>query len=181
LAGDIIPVKRGRGDMRIGSGYDAHKLVANRPLILGGVNVPFEKGLLGHSDADVLTHALIDALLGASGLGDIGTMFPDDDPAYLNASSLALLAKTVGAMRVAGYEVVNADCTVVAQKPKIAGYTNRMRENLSDVLRVSPAAVSVKATTEEGMGFTGKGQGMAAYASVLIEQANRGESINEGI
>ena len=154
--------------MRIGQGYDVHRLVAGRRLILGGVDIPYEKGLLGHSDADVLVHAIIDALLGAAALGDIGKLFPDSDPAYAGADSLALLKIVGERVRAAGFEIENVDSTVLAQAPKLAPHILRMRENIAAALAVDPAAVSVKATTEEGLGFTGTGEGIAAQAVALL-------------
>jgi len=156
--------------MRIGHGYDVHRLVPERKLILGGVTVPYELGLSGHSDADVLTHALIDALLGAAALGDIGKLFPDTDNAYLGIDSLILLEKTMELLHDNGYELGNADCTLIAQRPKLAPYIDEMRENLARVMRADVSQVSVKATTEEKLGFTGEGLGMAAHAVVLIEK-----------
>ena len=156
--------------LRIGHGYDVHRLVSGRPLILGGVDVPYEKGLDGHSDADVLLHAIMDALLGAAALGDIGKLFPDSDDAYRNISSLLLLKKTAEALEEAGYAVVNLDATLVAQAPKIGAYRDKMRQNIADVLEIDVSQVSVKATTEEHLGFTGTGEGMAAHAAALIEK-----------
>ena len=155
--------------MRIGHGYDVHRLVEGRRLILGGVEVPFDKGLLGHSDADVLTHAVMDALLGACALGDIGHLFPDSDPAYAGADSLRLLDEVVSHLRQRGYRVGNVDATVLAQAPKLAPYLEQMRRNLAWRLQVPVDAVSVKATTEEGLGFTGTGDGIAAHAVCLVE------------
>ncbi len=155
--------------MRIGHGYDVHRLVEGRRLILGGVEIPFEKGLLGHSDADVLLHALMDALLGAAALGDIGQLFPDKDPAYEGADSMKLLAEVSRRIREKGYRVVNLDCTVLAQRPKLMPHIPRMVQNIASVLSVPEGCVSVKATTEEGLGFTGEGLGIAAHAVVLIE------------
>ena len=154
---------------RIGHGYDVHRLVEGRRLILGGVEVPFDKGLLGHSDADVLTHAVMDALLGACALGDIGHLFPDSDPAYAGADSLRLLDEVVSRLRQRGYRVGNVDATVLAQAPKLAPYLEQMRRNLAWRLQVPVDAVSVKATTEEGLGFTGTGDGIAAHAVCLVE------------
>ena len=154
--------------MRIGHGYDVHRLVEGRKLILGGVEVPHTLGLLGHSDADVLTHAVMDALLGAAGLGDIGRHFPDSDPAYAGADSLALLDRVVSLLRARGWRAVNVDATILAQRPKLAPYIPRMRANLARVMGVSPDRVNVKATTEEGLGFTGSGEGMAAHAVALL-------------
>ena len=156
--------------MRIGQGYDVHRLVEGRRLILGGVEIPYEKGLLGHSDADVLTHALMDALLGADALGDIGKLFPDNDPAYEGADSIELLRKVVGVLEEKGYRVGNVDCTVIAQRPKLAPHIAQMRRILADAMGVELSRVSVKATTEEGLGFSGQGLGIAAQAVALIEE-----------
>lgn len=155
--------------MRIGHGYDVHKLVENRKLILGGVDIPYEKGLLGHSDADVLVHALMDALLGAAALGDIGVMFPDNDDAYLGADSIELLKKVIALLREHGYVLVNADCTIIAQSPKLKPYIDDMRSTLAEAMGAELDSVSVKATTEEHLGFTGEGLGIAAHAVVLID------------
>lgn len=157
--------------MRIGHGYDVHRLTHGRRLILGGVEIPFERGLLGHSDADVLTHAVMDALLGAAALGDIGKLFPDSDPAYEGADSLALLGQVVEALGREGYTVGNVDATVLAQRPKLAPHIPLMRERLAAAMAVDPGRVSVKATTEEGLGFTGTGEGIAAHAVALLEEA----------
>ena len=157
--------------MRIGHGYDVHRLVEGRKLILGGVDIPFEKGLLGHSDADVLTHAVMDALLGAAALGDIGKHFPDSDPAYAGADSLALASHVATLLLKEGYRIENVDATILAQAPKLAPHIPLMRENLSRALGIPLSAVSVKATTEEGLGFTGEGLGMAAHAVCLLETA----------
>lgn len=157
-------------NLRIGHGYDVHRLVADRKLILGGVNIPFNRGLEGHSDADVLVHAVMDALLGAAALGDIGKLFPDSDDAYLNISSMVLLKKVAQALQEAGYAVVNIDATLIAQAPKIGPYRDEMRRNIASALGVDASQVSVKATTEEHLGFTGSGEGMAAHAVVLIEK-----------
>ena len=154
---------------RIGLGYDVHRLAEGRKLILGGVDIPWERGLLGHSDADVLTHAVMDALLGAAGLGDIGTHFPDSDPAYAGADSLKLLEHVAKLLGERGFSIKNVDATVLAQKPKLAPHIPRMRENLARAMGVGPEQVNVKATTEEGLGFTGSGEGMAAHAVCLIE------------
>lgn len=154
--------------MRIGHGYDVHKLVEGRKLILGGVEIPYDKGLLGHSDADVLTHALMDALLGAAALGDIGGLFPDNDDAYLGADSIELLKTVARLLHDKGYGVVNVDCTVIAQRPKLKAYIESMRRVLASAMGVERGAVSVKATTEEHLGFTGEGLGIAAHAVVLI-------------
>ena len=153
---------------RIGHGYDVHRLAEGRRLILGGVDIPWERGLLGHSDADVLTHAVMDALLGAAGLGDIGQHFPDTDPAYAGADSLKLLEHVAGLLRERGFVVGNVDATVLAQRPKLAPHIPRMRENLARAMGAEPAQVNVKATTEEGLGFSGSGGGMAAHAVCLL-------------
>ncbi len=155
--------------MRIGHGYDVHKLVENRKLILGGVDIPYDKGLLGHSDADVLAHALMDALLGAAALGDIGGLFPDNDDAYLGADSIELLKKVIALLREHGYVLVNADCTIIAQSPKLKPYIDDMRSTLAEAMGTELDSVSVKATTEEHLGFTGEGLGIAAHAVVLID------------
>ena len=156
--------------MRIGHGYDVHKLVEGRKLILGGIEIPFEKGLLGHSDADVLTHALMDALLGAAALGDIGKLFPDNDPAFAGADSVELLKKVCAVIADAGYRVGNVDCTVIAQRPKLAPFIPDMRQKLAKAMEVDVTAVSVKATTEEHLGFTGEGLGIAAHSVALLEE-----------
>lgn len=155
--------------MRIGEGYDVHRLTVGRKLILGGVNIPYEKGLEGHSDADVLAHAIADALLGAAALGDVGKLFPDNDPAYLGADSLVLLSEVVKKLGENGYSIVNVDSTVIAQAPKLAPYIDTMRERLALAMKVDKGSVSVKATTEEHLGFTGSGEGIAARAVCLIE------------
>ena len=155
--------------MRIGHGYDVHRLVQGRALILGGVRIPFEKGLDGHSDADVLTHAVMDALLGAAAMGDIGKLFPDTDDRYLGADSIALLREVDRRLTEAGYRLGNLDVTVIAQRPKLAPYINQMRQNLAAALRTELQNVSVKATTEEHLGFTGSGEGIAAHAVCLLE------------
>ena len=155
--------------MRIGHGYDVHRLVEGRSLILGGVRIPFEKGLDGHSDADVLTHAVMDALLGAAALGDIGKLFPDTDDRYLGADSIALLREVDRRLTEVGYRLGNLDVTVIAQRPKLAPYINQMRQNLAAALRTELQNVSVKATTEEHLGFTGSGEGIAAHAVCLLE------------
>ncbi len=154
--------------MRIGHGYDVHRLTAGRRLILGGVEIPFEKGLLGHSDADVLTHAVMDALLGAAALGDIGKLFPDTDPAYAGADSLALLGQVIALLTREGWAVENIDATVLAQAPRLAPHIPAMRRRLAEACGLAEGQVSVKATTEEGLGFTGSGQGIAAHAVCLI-------------
>ena len=156
--------------MRIGHGYDVHRLVEGRALILGGVNIPFEKGLLGHSDADVLTHAVMDALLGAAALGDIGGHFPDSDPAYKGADSLALAREVAKLLQAKKYRVGNVDATILAQAPKLAPHIPQMRKNLALALGIPVDAISVKATTEEGLGFTGNGEGIAAHAVCLLEE-----------
>lgn len=156
--------------LRIGQGYDVHRLVEGRKLILGGVEIPCEKGLLGHSDADVLTHAVMDALLGALALGDIGKHFPDNDPAYEGADSIALLRRVGEMLRERGWQVVNIDSTVAAQAPKLSPHIPAMRQSIAAALGIPEDRVSVKATTEEGMGITGKGEGMTASAIVLVEQ-----------
>ena len=156
--------------MRIGHGYDVHRLTEGRKLILGGVNIPWEKGLLGHSDADVLVHELMDAMLGAAALGDIGKLFPDNDDAYLGADSIVLLRKVTEVLRTRGWRLSNADCTVIAQRPKLAPYIESMRETIAEAAGVEPDRISVKATTEEKLGFTGSGEGIAAHAVVLIEE-----------
>ncbi len=157
--------------MKIGFGYDVHRLVEGRKLILGGVEIPFSKGLLGHSDADVLSHAIADALLGAAVLGDIGEHFPDTDSSYKNISSLKLLQFTVKLLRNNGFNIVNIDSTVVLESPKIAPYIRDIRENIANALGVRIEVISVKATTTEGLGFTGTGEGASAYAVVLIQKA----------
>lgn len=159
--------------MRIGQGYDVHRLVAERPLILGGIEIPYEKGLLGHSDADVLLHAISDALLGAAALGDIGAHFPDSDPAYRGADSAELLRAVGGLIRKAGYEIGNIDSTVVCQAPKLAPHIASMRARIAEVLALPIEAVSVKASTEEHMGFTGRGEGIAAHAVCLLTESTR--------
>lgn len=156
--------------MRIGHGYDVHQLAEKRDLIIGGVEIPFEKGLLGHSDADVLLHAVMDALLGAAALGDIGQHFPDTDEKFKDADSKHLLWDVVGMLKEAGYKVVNIDATVVAQAPKLAPYIDEMRENIAIACGLKKSAVSVKATTEEGMGFTGAGHGISAAAVCLLDE-----------
>jgi 2-C-methyl-D-erythritol 2,4-cyclodiphosphate synthase len=155
--------------IRIGHGYDVHRLTEGRKLIVGGVRIPYEQGLLGHSDADVLAHAVSDALLGAAGLGDIGSMFPDDDPATENADSIHLLRLVVDRLRENGWRPVNLDGTVVAQRPKMKPYIPAMRQRLAEACGLTAAEVNVKATTEEGLGFTGTGEGIAAHAVCLIE------------
>ena len=154
--------------LRIGHGYDVHRLVEGRPLILGGVTVPYERGLLGHSDADVLAHAVMDALLGAAALGDIGKLFPDSDPAYAGADSLLLLAQVTARLAENGWAIGNVDATVLAQAPKLASYVPEMRRRLAEAMGIDAAQVSVKATTEEHLGFTGAGEGMACHAVALL-------------
>ncbi len=156
--------------MRIGHGYDVHRLTENRKLILGGVEIPFEKGLLGHSDADVLLHAISDSLLGAAALGDIGKLFPDNDPEYEGADSLVLLKRVCDCLFENGFRVVNIDSTVLCQAPKLRKYIDEMRANIANACGIDIADVSVKATTEEGLGFTGAGEGIAAHAVCLIEK-----------
>lgn len=154
--------------MRIGTGYDVHKLVEDRKLILGGVEIPYEKGLLGHSDADVLIHAIMDAILGAAALGDIGKHFPDNDDAYKGISSIVLLKKVTEIIKKEGYEIGNIDSTIIAQRPKLAMYIPAMRENIANALEISVSQVNVKATTEEGLGFTGEGLGIASQAICML-------------
>jgi len=156
--------------MRIGIGYDVHKLVEGRKLVLGGVIIPFEKGLLGHSDADVLVHAINDALLGACALGDIGKHFPDTNPDYKDISSLVLLKKVKNLLSNKGYKVINVDSVICAQKPKLAPYIDKMRKNIADTLDVTVDQISIKATTTEGLGFEGKGEGISAQAVCLVEK-----------
>jgi len=155
---------------RIGTGYDVHRLVEGPPLILGGVRIPFELGLQGHSDADVLTHALMDALLGALSLGDIGTFFPDTDEKYCGACSVDLLFRVAGLVREKNYGVVNADCVVIAQKPKLQPYLEEIKEKLSGCIAVEPENLGIKATTHEGLGELGRGEGIASYCVVLLEK-----------
>ena len=154
--------------MRVGMGYDVHRLVPDRDLIIGGVKIPYEKGLLGHSDADVLLHAIMDALLGAAALGDIGKHFPDNDPKYEGADSLALLKRVGELLSEEGYVIENIDSTIIAQKPKMAPHIEQMRKNIADTLGLDITRVNVKATTEEGLGFTGTGEGISSQAVVLI-------------
>ena len=154
--------------MRIGMGYDVHRLVENRDLIIGGVNIPCEKGLLGHSDADVLVHAVMDALLGAAALGDIGQHFPDNDPAYAGADSIKLWKEVGRMLDENNYTIENIDATIIAQKPKMRPYIDQMRKNIAEALNIRPEQVSVKATTEEGLGFTGNGEGISAQAICLL-------------
>lgn len=155
-------------NIRIGHGYDVHRLVEGRDLILGGVNIPWEKGLLGHSDADVLAHAIMDAILGALAMGDIGMLFPDNDPTYKGADSLALLTEVMRRVRLAGWDIGNIDATILAQAPKLSPHKLQMRENLAKAAGVDVSRISVKATTEEKLGFTGSGEGMAVHAVALM-------------
>lgn len=155
--------------IRIGHGYDVHKLVENRKLIIGGVDIPYEKGLLGHSDADVLLHAIGDALMGAAALGDIGCIFPDNDPKFKDADSLVLLKEVVDLLKTKGYSIVNIDATLIAQKPKMRPYIDDMRSNIASACGVDAGFISVKATTEEKLGFTGREEGISAHAVCLIE------------
>lgn len=157
-------------NMRIGQGYDVHRLVPDRKLILGGVEIPYEKGLLGHSDADVIVHAVMDALLGAAGLWDIGHAFPDDDPETEGISSLVLLGRVRDMLAQRGFRVVNVDGTIIAQRPKLSPHIPDMRKNIAAVLEIREERINLKATTEEGLGFTGTGEGMAAHAVALLEQ-----------
>ena len=156
--------------MRIGMGYDVHRLVPDRDLIIGGVKIPYEKGLLGHSDADVLLHAISDALLGAAALGDIGKLFPDSDPGYKDISSMLLLERAMERIRQKGFRVGNVDVTVIAQRPKLLHYIPQMCENLARALELPTDRVNVKATTEEGLGFTGSGEGISCHAVCLLEE-----------
>ena len=155
--------------MRVGMGYDVHKLVEDRPLILGGVNIPYEKGLLGHSDADCLTHAIMDSLLGAAALGDIGKHFPDTDPKYEGADSLKLLSVVKEMLDERAYIIGNIDATIIAQRPKMAGYIQEMREKIADTLEIEIDRINIKATTEEGLGFTGEGLGISCQSIALLE------------
>lgn len=157
--------------MRIGMGYDVHRLTEGRDLILGGVRIPYEKGLLGHSDADVLVHAVMDALLGATALGDIGRHFPDTDPEYEGASSIRLLEHVGRLLKEKGYAIGNVDATIVAQRPKMAPYMEEMRDNVAKALGVLPDRINIKATTEEGLGFTGSGEGISSQAIACLETA----------
>lgn len=164
-----LPAERGTSmNLRVGTGFDVHRLVEDRQLILGGVNIPYEKGLLGHSDADVMIHALMDAMLGAAGLGDIGRHFPDIDPKYKGISSMKLLASVKGKLEEAGYRLANADVTIIAQKPKLAPYIEEMEANIARTLQIEQGAVNVKATTTEKLGFTGRGEGIAAEAVCTV-------------
>lgn len=156
--------------MRVGTGYDVHRLVPGRRLILGGVTIPFEKGLLGHSDADVLVHAICDALLGAAGLEDIGVHFPDSDPAYKDIDSLRLLEQTRDKLREGGYVIENIDAVILAQAPKIAPFRHQIRQHIADALQLQEDRINIKATTTEGLGHIGKGEGIAAMSTVLIQR-----------
>ena len=167
---EAILKERGEGILRVGHGYDVHRLIKGRKLILGGVEIPYPKGLLGHSDADVLTHAVMDALLGAAAMGDIGELFPDTDQSYLGANSLLLLSKVCDLLSSAGYKIINIDSTVIAQEPKLKPYAAQMRGNLARTCGISEEQAGVKATTEEHLGFTGSGEGIAAHAVCLIER-----------
>jgi len=162
--------------MRIGTGYDIHALAKGRNLVLGGVTIPFEKGLVGHSDADVLVHAICDALLGAAGKGDIGLHFPDNDPTYKDISSLKLLAASMDILRMAGYEIVNIDCTVFAQAPKLSSHRDSMKTILARTIDLNPNRINIKATTTEGLGFIGKGEGIAAMCVAMIKKVENGNS-----
>ena len=159
--------------MRVGIGYDVHRLAPERKLILGGVEIEYEKGLLGHSDADVLLHAIMDALLGAAALGDIGRHFPDTDPAYKGASSIRLLTQVRELIRQSGYRIGNIDAVIIAQRPKMKPHIERMRRNIAEALQTEMERISVKATTEEGMGFTGSGEGVSSQAVCLLEEEGR--------
>ncbi|MGD8524300.1 MAG: 2-C-methyl-D-erythritol 2,4-cyclodiphosphate synthase [Desulfobacterales bacterium] len=155
--------------MRVGLGYDVHKLVENRLLILGGVDIPFEKGLMGHSDADVLIHAICDALLGAAGLGDIGVHFPDTDPKYKDISSIKLLAKAFQMLKASGFSILNLDTVIFAEAPKLSSHRSAMQQNIASTLKLKPVQINIKATTTEGLGMIGSGEGIAAMAVALIE------------
>ena len=173
MGGEFSPPARGDDPgsaVRVGLGFDAHSLVGGRPLVLGGVSVPFPRGLSGHSDGDLLTHAIIDALLGAAGLGDKGAFFPPGDPKYKDVSSLLLLSKVAEMLKANGWQVLNLDATIVAQRPRLGPFFGEMKSNLSTILGVDEATVSVKATTTDGMGFTGRQEGMAALAVALLEE-----------
>ncbi|MDF2787370.1 MAG: 2-C-methyl-D-erythritol 2,4-cyclodiphosphate synthase [Neobacillus sp.] len=157
---------------RIGQGFDVHQLTEDRPLIIGGITIPYEKGLLGHSDADVLLHTISDACLGAIGEGDIGKHFPDTDPSFKDADSAKLMEHVWQLVKDRGYELVNADCTIIAQKPKMAPYIQSMKERIAELLDASPEQINVKATTTEKLGFTGRGEGIASQAVVLLKKVN---------
>lgn len=163
--------------MRVGTGYDVHKLAEGRDLIIGGVKIEYEKGLLGHSDADVLTHAIMDALLGAAGLGDIGLHFPDNDDSYKGISSMLLLGKVKGILMSKGFRVINVDSTIIAQEPKMRPYIDEMRRNIASCLGIDASCVNVKATTEEHLGFTGRGEGIAAQAVAMVDKSSNGLGI----
>ena len=166
--------------MRVGLGADAHRFDPERKLVLGGVEMPFEKGLAGHSDADVALHSLMDAMLGACGAGDIGAMFPDDDPAYRDASSLDLLREVSGVVTGSGYRIVNVDIVIVCEEPRVAPYREKMRERIASTCEIDKGSVSVKGTSTEGMGFTGRGEGIASIAAVLLEEAGDPVGAGEG-
>jgi 2-C-methyl-D-erythritol 2,4-cyclodiphosphate synthase len=170
-------IERLRSMIRIGQGFDVHRLAASRPCIIGGVEIPFNLGLLGHSDADVLTHAVMDAVIGAFALGDIGTWFPDTDVSYKNADSISLLKKILSDKRLKGWSLVNLDSTVIAEKPKIARYVPEMRKIMANAFSTDEINISIKATTTEGMGFCGRGEGIAAMAVVLLEKKESGKRI----
>lgn len=157
---------------RIGQGFDVHQLTEGRPLIIGGITIPYEKGLLGHSDADVLLHTVADACLGAIGEGDIGKHFPDTDPNFKDADSAKLMEHVWQLVKNKGYELVNADCTIIAQKPKMAPYINQMRIRIAELLEAAPEQINVKATTTEKLGFTGRGEGIASQVAVLLKKVN---------
>lgn len=157
---------------RIGQGFDVHQLIEGRPLIIGGIQIPYEKGLLGHSDADVLLHTIADAVLGAIGEGDIGRHFPDTDPAFKDADSAKLLTHVWGIVKAKGYELVNADCTIIAQRPKMAPYIKKMRDRIAELLETNMDQINVKATTTEKLGFTGRGEGIASQAVVLLKKVD---------
>ncbi len=159
--------------MRIGTGYDVHRLVTGRKLVLGGISIPFEKGLLGHSDADVLVHAICDALLGAAGLGDIGLHFPDSSPEFKDIFSIKLLVRTTQMIREKGFSVVNIDATVLAEAPKLSPYRKEMEMTIAQALEIEPGRVNVKATTTEGLGMIGKGEGIGAMAVAMIEESEK--------
>jgi len=159
-------------NIRVGLGYDVHKFDINRKLILGGVKIPFEKGLLGHSDADVLIHAIMDSIIGACKMGDIGKLFPDNDPKFEGISSMELLKKVSALIKSSGYKIINIDSVIVAQKPKMLEYINNMEKNISQCLEIDESCVNIKATTEEGLGFTGREEGIAAKAVCLVEKVN---------
>lgn len=160
---------------RIGQGFDVHQLTPGRPLIIGGISIPYEQGLLGHSDADVLLHTVADACLGAIGAGDIGKHFPDTDPAFKDANSAKLLEHVWSLVKEHGYMLVNADCTIIAQKPKMAPYIDQMKQRIAELLEGEPEQINVKATTTEKLGFTGRGEGIAAQAVILLKKTNQGD------